>query len=273
MKQNKEIKPVYEANNHTQGGKKNTFEDHITANPDGTFTCIVETIHGLCNKIIKNYRHAIRHVQTVHEKLKPFQCAVCKRSFGAKQLLMRHNELHHNGKKEMKGKNMCNLCDLNFFDFHRLKDHIWQIHPAEAKEQILLICKNNETSNKQIYDGKKETHIETIETKNQGFPLLSTKVSKKKLSKEENCKTRCNLCSIICLNNRELKNHIKRVHVSGLSEPYLCEPCNMSFMREEQFTKHGRIIHNEKHENVEIQEVTDLTVHENETPHSSDFTS
>ena len=35
----------------------------------------------------------------------------------------------------------------------------------------------------------------------------------------------------------------------------------MSFMSEEQFTEHSRIIHNEKHENVEIQEVKDLTVH------------
>ena len=66
------------------------------------------------------------------------------------------------------------------------------------------------------------------------------------------------------MNNRELKNHIKRVHVSGLTESYLCEPCHMSFMTEEQFTEHTRMIHNEKHENVEIEEVKDLTVYDEE---------
>ena len=44
-------------------------------------------------------------------------------------------------------------------------------------------------------------------------------------------------------------------------------------MSEEQFTEHARIIHNEKHENVKIHEVTDLTVHENENTQLSDFTS
>ena len=109
VKQNKEIKPVnqgkgpvYEANNHMQDGKKYTFEDHITANPDGTFTCIVETNDGWgsCNKIIKNFRHAIRHIQTVHEKLKPYECALCKRRFWTKQVLMRHYENIHDVEKQ-----------------------------------------------------------------------------------------------------------------------------------------------------------------------------
>ena len=55
---------------------------------------------GSCNKIIKNYRHATRHVQTVHEKLKPFECAVCKRCFSAKQVLMRHYEKIHVKEKQ-----------------------------------------------------------------------------------------------------------------------------------------------------------------------------
>ena len=47
----------------------------------------------------------------------------------------------------------------------------------------------------------------------------------------------------------------------------------MSFMSEELFTEHARIIHNETHENVETQEVKDLTVHEKENPQLSNFTS
>ena len=36
----------------------------------------------------------------------------------------------------------------------------------------------------------------------------------------------------------------------------------MNFMNEEKFTEHARNVHDEKHENVEIKKVSDLTVHE-----------
>ena len=158
-----------------------------------------------CNIAIKNYRNAT--------SLKPFECAVCKRCFSAKQMLMVHYDKIH-----------------------------------ESKQQEVV---------KPVHDGEKQaTETEPIHKQKQSEEIQHVNEGKqKKLAK-------CNLCSIICLNNRELKNHIKRVHISGLTETYLCEPCHMSFMSEEQFTEHARIIHNEKDENVEIQEVTDLTVHE-----------
>ena len=70
-------------------GKEVNYEKYVIANSDGTFKCTV------CNKVGSQSKNFPRHFQTLHEKLKPFLCAVCKRSFGAKQLLMRHNELHH----------------------------------------------------------------------------------------------------------------------------------------------------------------------------------
>ena len=91
-KQPGEIKPVGEFNK----SNKPRFENYIIANPDGTFRCIVETIFGpnstICNAVFKSKsaRNAKRHFQTVHEKLKPFECAVCKKCFSSKQVLMRH---------------------------------------------------------------------------------------------------------------------------------------------------------------------------------------
>ena len=93
-----EKKYFYESSNPSKKRKKNTFEDHITANPDGTFTCI----YGSCNKIIKKYRYATRHIQGAHEKLKPFECAVCKRCFSAKQVLIRHYMTAHKVVKQNK---------------------------------------------------------------------------------------------------------------------------------------------------------------------------
>ena len=46
----------------------------------------------MCNAVFKGKnasRNAIRHFQTVHEKFKPFECAVCKKCFSSKQVLMR----------------------------------------------------------------------------------------------------------------------------------------------------------------------------------------
>ena len=255
-KQSEEIEPLYEEyiheqNYHAQKGKKETAKDYVIAKANGTFECTT------CNAVFKSFYNATRHFETVHEKIKPYKCAVCQRCFSTKQVLMRHAKVHE-------GKNMCNFCDITFLNFDQLKAHVLQFHQGKSN-----------TSKEQILDGKSGSYIEINETKIQVFPLLpngdtplvNTKLSKKKLSKEKKKEWKiyqCNLCSIICLNNRELKNHIKRVHVSGLTESYLCEPCHMSFMTEEQFTEHTRMIHNEKHENVEIEEVKDLTVYDEE---------
>ena len=59
-----------------------------------------------------------------------------------------------------------------------------------------------------------------------------------------------------------MNNHVKRIHFLGSNETYLCEPCNMNFMNEEKFTEHARNVHDEKHENVEIKKVSDLTIDE-----------
>ena len=236
----------------------------------------VKSVHGYtdlhqckyCNMKITTQFSLKRHISTVHEKIKPYECAVCKRCFSSKQVSMRHAKVHE-------GKNKCHFCDIIFYNLDQLKDHILQFHPAEGKSN---------TSKKQILDGKSENHIEINEIKIQGFPLIpngdaplfNTKLSKKKLAKEKEKEWKiyqCNLCSIICSNKGYLKNHIQRIHVSGLTKNYLCEACNMSFMSEELFTEHARIIHNETHENVEIQEVKDLTVHEKENPQLSNFTS
>ena len=248
-----EKEPVYKANNHTQRGEKKIAKDYVIANANGTFECTI------CNAVFNRFKNATRHFETVHEKIKPYECAVCKRCFSTKQVLTRHAKAHE-------GKNMCHFCDIIFFNFDQLKDHVLQFHTAEGKSN---------TSKEQIHDGKSGNYIEINETKIQGFPLLpngdkplfNTKLSKKKLTKEKMKELKiyqCNLCLIICSNQEDLKNHIEMIHVSGLTKTYLCEACKMSFLSEDLFTEHARIIHIETHENVEIQEVKDLTVHDEE---------
>ena len=55
----------------------------------------MQNIYGSCNKIIKYHIDTTTHVRTVHEKIKPFECAVCKRCFSAQQVLMKHYMTAH----------------------------------------------------------------------------------------------------------------------------------------------------------------------------------
>ena len=95
-----------------------------------------------------------------------------------------------------------------------------------------------------------------VKKPNEIKPWLNQKNTQRQIKGKIYRKTyQCNLCSRGCSSKKDLNNHVKRIHVSGLNETYLCEPCNMSFMSEEKFMKHARIIHKEKHEKSEIQEV------------------
>ena len=193
-KQSEEIEPLYEEyiheqNYHAQKGKKESAKDYVIVKANGTFECITY------NAVFKLFYNATRHFETVHEKIKPYECALCQRYFSTKQVLMRHAKVHE-------GKNMCHFCDMTFFNFDQLKDHVLQFHTAEGKSN---------TSKEQIHDGKSGNYIEINETKVQGYPSLpdgdtqmfNTKLSKKKFTKEKKEWKiyQCNLCSIICLNN------------------------------------------------------------------------
>ena len=159
---------IHEQNYHAQKGKKETAIDYVIAKANGTFECTT------CSAVFKSFYNATRHFETVHEKIKPYECAICQSCFSTKQVLMRHAKVHE-------GKNMCNFCDINFLNFDQLKDHVLQFHQGKSK-----------TSKEQILDGKSGSYIEINKTKIQVFPLLpnrdtpllNTKLPKKKLTKE-----------------------------------------------------------------------------------------
>ena len=144
------------------------------------------------------------------------RCWILKMTYAPCSLKV-HIEMVHEGKKPFN----CEICGLSLTTKGALKIHIQMVH-EKLKPFICAVCKRSFGA-KQLLMWHNELHHE--------------QVSKKKLPANK-----CNLCSIICLGNRALKNHIKRVHVSGLTGTYLCEPCHMSFMSEEQFTEHSRII-------------------------------
>ena len=217
-----EEKSVFEASKHVQNRNKITADECVVANPDGTFQCTV------CNAIVKQRRNFIRHFQTVHEKLKPFQCAECKKCFSSKQETMRHNNLHHR----------CRFCDMIFSKFHQLNNHLLQIHSTDVK---LFLRNKSNTSNEQTNDGKIEdnTKIKNQNQKKCNFcneclqnkpalddhikkfhdveakHLFGTGVTNSKVHEEKKQDTQqCNFCNMFMSNSQVLDGHIKQFHAA-----------------------------------------------------------
>ena len=64
------------------------------------------------------------HVESVHEKLRPFTCEKCQKSFGKKCLMNDHIQRVHSEIRPYK----CDICDKNFaiqkaLDAHKRKLH------------------------------------------------------------------------------------------------------------------------------------------------------
>ncbi|CAB4053913.1 unnamed protein product [Lepeophtheirus salmonis] len=65
-----------------------------------------------------------KHVKTVHERRKAFQCVICEKTFGEKGNLQRHVKAVHHGKKDFR----CAFCGKEFAEKGNLQKHIKAIH-------------------------------------------------------------------------------------------------------------------------------------------------
>lgn len=54
----------------------------------------------LCERAFTREEHLTRHVQSTHNKLKPFVCGICSRPFSRRDLLLRHAKNLHDGSEK-----------------------------------------------------------------------------------------------------------------------------------------------------------------------------
>ena len=96
-----------------------------------------------------------KHMKSIHEGKKPFECNVCYTAFSQKGDLKRHIESVHGGKKPFK----CNICDTAFSAKQDADRHIKSVH-----ERITFKCNEcgKAFSRKEILNG----HIEKIHAEN-----------------------------------------------------------------------------------------------------------
>ena len=72
----------------------------------------------LCGKVVASKAAITRHIQLTHEKRKPFECNICHRRFGYKNILLEHQNIHFGIKPYS-----CNLCDKRFAARSNLFQH------------------------------------------------------------------------------------------------------------------------------------------------------
>ena len=75
-----------------------------------------------------------RHIASIHEGKKPFQCNICDATFVGKGGLNRHVASVHEKKKPFQ----CSICDSSFAEKSKLKGHISSVH--EKKRISCTLC-------------------------------------------------------------------------------------------------------------------------------------
>ena len=96
-----------------------------------------------------------QHVNSVHDKLKPFNCSICSQQFSQKGHLNVHVKKVHE-----KLKQGCPHCDKSFHQNY-LKAHILAVH--EKTSFKCTFCKESYSEKKELRAHVKNVHMPTKE--------------------------------------------------------------------------------------------------------------
>ena len=83
-----------------------------------------------CNRSFQRKDKLTRHVQCVHEKLKPHPCTLCEQSFSRKDKLKRHFSSIHMKEKPF----LCNHCNFATNRKDRIKTHVTSVHSQHPED-------------------------------------------------------------------------------------------------------------------------------------------
>ncbi|XP_076451226.1 uncharacterized protein LOC143287169 [Babylonia areolata] len=131
----------------------------------------------LCGKTVASKAAITRHIQLTHEKKKPFECNICHRRFGYKNILLEHQNIHFGIKPYS-----CNLCDKRF----AARSNLFQHRLLHMKPFHCEVCNKRFDRADQL-----QRHLKLHPTSN----VLS-----------------CNLCNFQASNVEALNNHLKKSH-------------------------------------------------------------
>ncbi|BFZ23245.1 hypothetical protein BsWGS_26284 [Bradybaena similaris] len=131
----------------------------------------------LCGKVVVSKAAITRHIQLTHEKKKPFECNICHRRFGYKNILMEHQNIHFGIKPYA-----CTLCDKRF----AARSNLFQHRLLHMKPFCCYICSKRFDRDEQL-----QRHLKLHPTAN----ALS-----------------CSQCSFTATNVEALNQHLQDNH-------------------------------------------------------------
>uniref|UniRef100_A0A8D9F1M9 Zinc finger protein 582 n=1 Tax=Cacopsylla melanoneura TaxID=428564 RepID=A0A8D9F1M9_9HEMI len=158
----------------------------------------------LCKKIFTVKRQLLRHVRTVHDKIRNYQCPICGHSFADVTNLNVHMHIHTGEKKHV-----CDVCGKSFTQWAHLYQHKFS-HSDEL--YVCSHCGRNYSSPASL-----RRHITTCHTNVTEYP--------------------CEICGKGFRNKQILKDHLS-IHNSA--RPFSCELCNASFKLRKYLVQHYR---------------------------------
>ena len=119
-----------------------------------------ESLHP-CEAKLTPKENVTPHVETVHEKKKPFACQDCNKKFKSKINLKQHVEIVHEKKKPF----ACQDCDMKFTSMESLEQHVETVH-EKKKTFTCLFCDNKFSDNHVL-----NSHVEMLHNTDYGRPV------------------------------------------------------------------------------------------------------
>ena len=209
-----------------------------------------------CQKIMVNSWHIKRHVKSVHEKLKPFQCNQCFTKFSTQFSLLRHMAKFHqdSGAKYMLGnvhqnyaKNIAQCGNANENYTSRAQaGNIYGNYTTNIA-QVRSVHQSNIANFAQFGNVAQEINGHENYSRNVSQSQITNVQEKKKsLVKVEKIHENvnslsCHLCGLKLSSNYHLKAHANTVHEK--LRPFQCEQCFAKFPNKSNLQRHMATVH------------------------------
>ena len=212
MSKHDKVKPIQCEQCDYSTCRKSSLNFHIKQTHDPNFK---PEMCDKCEFVANSRGNLLRHMRTVHEKIKPFECDHCEFATGTKQTLVNHVRIKHD--KAPKSF-MCQHCSHSTSSKGNLDIHIALSHstvkPFKCRE-----C-NFETA----LQSHLKRHVQTVHEKIKPFQCPYDK------------------CLYASNGNLQLQDHIRAIHehVKGF---FKCKWCPGDFNTRKARRRHVREIH------------------------------